>query len=453
MGAAVLTAGVIGVALAVQLPVGLGLLAALVYGAIAIYRIDLAVALFVPLVFFEGLHALNAGSKAAGLLIAAVWFGGVVRGRVDAVGVIRRHRRMLEGLALFLVWLSLGLIWAESSSKAAGDLWHWFADALLFLVIATVIAKRRTLEYVLGGFVAGAVLSVVVGLATGRVDTGDPAAHHISETAGRLEGAVGDPNFLASGIVAAFALSIGLMVVTRSLILRWSLLVSMGVLAYGLVGSESRGGFLAAIVMLLAGLVFLREGRAYLIVLTLILVGAGTAWMTIHPDALKRVTTTGGSGGSGRQDFWTVAWRETKDHPITGVGLQNYQVLAPNYTRRPGVLRRVRKVAEIGEEVHNTYLQVLVSAGFVGLLGFLIFIAACLRAMLRAARRFRARGDPQLETLARAVLVGTIGLLTASFFISAEVDKRTWIMLALGPALLALASRTGAREETVYPPS
>ena len=92
-----------------------------IYGAIAVYRIDLSVALFVPLVFFEGLHALNAGSKAAGLLIAAVWFGAVMRRRVDAIGVIRRHRRMLEGLALFLVWLSLGLIWAESSGKAAGD--------------------------------------------------------------------------------------------------------------------------------------------------------------------------------------------------------------------------------------------------------------------------------------------------------------------------------------------
>jgi O-antigen ligase len=451
MGAAVLTAGVIGVALAVEVPIGVGLLAGLIYGVIAVYRIDLGVVLFVPLVLFEGLPALNAGSKAAGLLVAVAWFGAVLRGRVDAVSVIRRHRRMLDGMALLLVWLSLSVIWADSPGKAAGDLWHWFAVALLFMVIATTVATRRTLELLLGAFVAGSALSVVVGFATGRMDTGDPAAQHTAETAGRLEGAVGDPNFLAAGIVIALVIAVGLMVVTRSPVIRWSLVVCIGVLAVGLAASESRGGMLAALVALVAGVVLLRQGRVYLIVLTLALVGAGTAWMTVHPDALKRVTTTD-AGGSGRQDFWTVAWRETKDHPITGVGLQNYQVLAPNYTRQPGVLRRVRKVAEVGEQVHNTYLQVLVSGGVVGLSLFLLLIFACLRAMWRACRTFEARGDPNLEVLARSVLVGTIGLLAASFFISAEVDKRVWIALALGPALLAIASRTEPGEEA-YPAS
>jgi O-antigen ligase len=451
MAAAVLTAGVIGMALAVQTQLGIGLLAGLIYGVLAVYRIDLGVALFVPLVLFEGLPALNAGTKAAGLLVAVAWFGAVLRGRVDAASVIRRHRRMLDGLALFLVWISLSVVWAESPGTAAGDLWHWFAVSLLFVVVATTITRRQTLELVLGLFVAGSALSVVVGFATGKVDTGDPAAHHTAETAGRLEGAVGDPNFLAAGIVTALVVAVGLIVVTRSPVVRWSLLVSIGVMAVGLVASESRGGFLAALVALVAGVVVLRQGRVYLIVLALALVGAGAGWMTVHPDALKRVTTTD-AGGSGREDFWTVAWRETQDHPITGVGLQNYQILAPNYTRQPGVLRRVRKVAEVGEQVHNTYLQVLVATGVVGFSLFLLFIFACLRAMWRACRIFQARGDSGLEALARSVLVGTIGLLAASFFISAEVDKRVWIILALGPALLAIASRTGSGE-AAYPAS
>ncbi|MGH3994209.1 MAG: hypothetical protein ACRDSN_17320, partial [Pseudonocardiaceae bacterium] len=56
-----------------------------------------------------------------------------------------------------------------------------------------------------------------------------------------------------------------------------------------------------------------------------------------------------------------------------------------------------------------------------------------------AGRRFEALGRADLEALARAVLVGAIGMLAASFFISAGVDKRLWILLALGPALLAVA--------------
>ncbi len=38
-----------------------------------------------------------------------------------------------------------------------------------------------------------------------------------------------------------------------------------------------------------------------------------------------------------------------------------------------------------------------------------------------------------------------IGFLTASFFISDSTDKRLWIVLAMGPALLGVAQRPGAQ--------
>jgi O-antigen ligase len=450
-GAAVLTAGIIGVALAVRLPVGIGLLAALLYGVIAVHRLDVGLALFVPLVFFEALPALNIAGKAAGLFVAAAWLGALLRGRVDAAGVIRRHRRMFEALALLLVWLSLSIAWAEDPGKAVGDLWHWFAVALVFLVVATVMATPRVLELVVGAFVAGTVLSVVVGFATGRVDFGD-TAQSTAQTTGRLAGGIGDPNFLAAGVVASLVFAVGLMVVTRNLALRWALITSVGVLAIGLAATNSRGGFVAVLVALLAGLAFLKRGRVYIVVLALVLLGAFTAWVTVNPSALKRLTAPD-SGGSGREDLWTVAWRATADHPIVGVGLNNFSTVSPDYTRRPGTLRRVRRVSEIHEAVHNTYLELLVSAGAVGLALFLFFVFACLRATWLACRAFEARGDPGLAALGQSILVGMIGILAASFFISAGVDKRLWIAFALGPALLTVASRAESRSEEAYPAS
>jgi len=41
--------------------------------------------------------------------------------------------------------------------------------------------------------------------------------------------------------------------------------------------------------------------------------------------------------------------------------------------------------------------------------------------------------------LARGLVVALAGVLAADFFISAEVSKVTWLLLALGPALLAVA--------------
>jgi hypothetical protein len=59
-----------------------------------------------------------------------------------------------------------------------------------------------------------------------------------------------------------------------------------------------------------------------------------------------------------------------------------------------------------------------------------------------------------MEVMARSILVGQIGIMTASFFISVGVDRRLWVLFALGPVTLALAearSRHLARREFSVP--
>jgi hypothetical protein len=51
-----------------------------------------------------------------------------------------------------------------------------------------------------------------------------------------------------------------------------------------------------------------------------------------------------------------------------------------------------------------------------------------------------------MEALARAVVVATIGMLVAAFFLSDGVDRRLWILFALGPATLAIAERRSGYE-------
>jgi hypothetical protein len=47
-----------------------------------------------------------------------------------------------------------------------------------------------------------------------------------------------------------------------------------------------------------------------------------------------------------------------------------------------------------------------------------------------------------MELLSRALLVGLAGVLAADFFISEEFSKQLWLLLGLGPALLAIAHAT-----------
>jgi O-antigen ligase len=449
--AALLWAAAIGAALAFQMQLGVGLLLAVCYGPIALYRPDVGVMLFVPMIFLEALPALNLGGKAGGLVIAVAWFGTARRGDIDVVGFVKRNRRMVEVLVVLLLWFSLSAAWAKSSSAVGGDLWRWFAVALLFVVVATTLDAERAIKGAVAAFVAGAVLSVVVGYASGMVDTGSSFAH--SAQPSRLDGGVGDPNFLAAGVVAALVLAVGLMIVWRGVITRWLILSGCAVLAFGLAASQSRGGLVAAVAVLLAALAVFKGQRIYVAAATLVLVGVLAGFLSTTPDGLQRITSLDPNGGSGRQDLWTVAWRITEDHPLAGAGLNNFETVAGDYTRRPGVLTSVRNIAEDPHVVHNTYLQVLAETGFVGLALFLAFAGACLRTAWLAARRFAAAGNRDMEALTRAVMVAAIGMLVASFFISAGVDKRTWFLLALGPALLALASRgQEAREAAkLYP--
>ena len=46
-----------------------------------------------------------------------------------------------------------------------------------------------------------------------------------------------------------------------------------------------------------------------------------------------------------------------------------------------------------------------------------------------------------MEVFAQCVIVGTIGLLTAAAFLTIGWDRRLWFLLALGPALAAIARR------------
>lgn len=444
MGMAVL----VGVALAVEVPLGLALLVGALYAPIVVLAPMIGLASFLPLVFLEGLPAFNAGGKAAGVLIAVAWVGMLQTGRLGALDVLRAHRRMFEALALLLIWLCLTSLWAEEPRAVLGDMWHWVAVALVFAIFATTVKDTRGLRLILMAFVVGAVISVIVGFAGGLMNTGSEQA--AVQGSARLEGATGDPNFLAAGVVSALVLAAGLLVTARQPLVKLGLVASIGVLAIGLVASQSRGGMLAVLVVIGAAFVFFRRRRAYAALMALVLIGVAAVYFSATPDALDRLTRAT-DGGSGRTGLWTVAERAFVDQPVLGVGLNNFSAVAPDYTRQPGALERVQKIVEQPTVVHNLYLQQLTETGVVGFLLLMGVMGAAVAAGWRAGRMAELDGDADLEVLARAILVANLGMLAASIFISDAVDRRLWILLALGPAALAIARR--GRVSTAQPAS
>jgi competence ComEA-like helix-hairpin-helix protein len=83
------------------------------------------------------------------------------------------------------------------------------------------------------------------------------------------------------------------------------------------------------------------------------------------------------------------------------------------------------------------YLNILVELGLVGLILFAVLIVGAFIAAMRAVRAFAREGDWNEEILARGLVVGTIGMLAAFVFLSAQYEKQLPLLLGL---LLALSS-------------
>lgn len=126
--------------------------------------------------------------------------------------------------------------------------------------------------------------------------------------------------------------------------------------------------------------------------------------------------------------------------PVLGVGAGNFSTSSIHYLLiEPGLLRRSDFIVDTQKVAHNAYLQVWAETGIVGLALFMGVIIGVLACSVQAVRRFERDGNLMMEVLARAQLVGAIGLLSSLFFSSDEFNKQLWLLLAMGPAFLAIA--------------
>jgi putative inorganic carbon (HCO3(-)) transporter len=418
-----------------------GIVLAIPFFVLVFMDLALAIAIWVALLFIAHLSALSVAPTAIEILLALAWLaaGGNVRGRLP---VLRENIRIVWAIAAFLVWVTISAAWSFSPSDAGSQIGTWWQSAVMFLIVATTLTTVRDIRAVTFAFVIGACLSVLIGL----LGFGGPTnnAVRIAAVGNRLTGGGGDPNYQASAFLAAMFVAGGLVSVVQSRRAKLMMGFALAFITVGFIATESRGGLLALGVAAVAAFVLLPDQRRQVLgALGIGALGLGV-WVVIRHNALARITDFSG-GTSGRSDQWTIAWKIFKQHPLIGVGINNFRQFEPRYVLQPGTtLNHVHLVAETPEIVHNAFLQFLAETGVVGFVLFLLIVAGCLRATWQAIQRFDQLGDRAYASLSRAVLIGTIGMLAAMIFISDADDFRLWTLFALGPVLLTLSKRRRA---------
>jgi O-antigen ligase len=405
---------------------------------------DLAMG-FAILGFLSFLEVLNTAgglslAKGGGLLLAVAWLARVFT-RQRERDFFTEYPTLSWVMVAFLVWASLSLLWATQTSAGTTAISRYFLDILLLPIALTAIRTRRDLVVVLAAIAIGAFVAAAYGLVK-------PPPTELIE--GRATGTIGDPNELAAALIVGMALAAGLMLSRgRPLAVRLGATAVIPICIAGVFMSLSRGGLIALLAVLLAGPLLAGRWRLAMTSLLVLVIASGLLYFTqiASLPARERVSNVG--EGSGRTDLWTVGLRMVRAHPLEGVGVGNFPVVSPDYVLQPGLIKRSELIFSTAPKVtHNTYLEILAEMGFPGLLLFLGIVGTSLLCALRAARLWARRGAVGMEALARGVLLGLIGLLVADFFISEMYGKLLWTMLALGPAMFALARREDTDRST-----
>lgn len=438
--------GAVGILVGIDPKFGLFAALGLIFIVIALSDLTAGLVVLIVVVFAETTPlagpALSA-TKLTGLLLALAWLARIATRQPGRESLIfSAHPGFTYVLVLFVSWTAVSMVWAINSALAFEQAAGFFLLVVLYVIVFTAIRTRRQAMIVIGGFVVGTSTSAAYGLINRpQLDGVD---------SGRLVSTVQDPNFLALVLVAGISLATAGFIAARGKPELRMIAGLAGVICFAaFVLTGSRGGIVGLGIAILVAIAFSGRWRAKMALTAVALTIAGVGFYAVYapPEVTERLTSaTQGevSQRDARTTIWTVGWRMAKDNPIGGVGIGNFEENSVKYVLEPGTNFRTDRIIDRPGVAHNSFLGPLAELGIVGLALLLSIFGFSIACAARAAWRFERTGDTSMEILARGLVVASAGMLASGFFISAEASKIIWLLLAMGPAMLAVARSQSA---------
>jgi O-antigen ligase len=420
---------------------------AIAFFILAITNLSAGLIVFALLAFFAltpGAIGSLISAQAASLVLALSWLARVASRDTPSSLFWSRHPAITWLAIAFLAWVALSSLWAENPSDTFTVLTQYGLDALLFVIVFEAVRTPAHVKGLLAALVAGGAVAAAYGIIAAPNVASVASSPTAAADLDRLRGTIADPNQLAAVLVVALVLAATLAAITRSPARRMVLIGAGGIALLSIFLTASRGGVVGLVAALLTGICLARGHRAAAVGWALAVVAASVVYVGLFdPGVVQRYSTA--DGGNGRTDIWKVGWRMVEAHPVRGVGAGNFRDSSVHYVLvQPGAIADSDIIIDEPHFAHNVYLEVLAELGAVGLALFLALVGAAIGTGVQAARRFARAGDGSMELLSRAVVVALVALLAMDFFLSDQFSKQLWLLLALCPALLAIAGR---REE------
>jgi Tol biopolymer transport system component len=326
------------------------------------------------------------------LLLYGIW---VAEGTFVADLRAAFQRRLLFLPLIGALFLLPSLLSAPSLLHSASELFRMVWMYLLFVYVAVRVRTRRHVWAVLGGLAAFAVIEFVVvvlqaktGGVLGLSFLGVPKqlGERVTDTSviGRPFGTIIHPVFMGAvmGSLALFALSMG--VTLKRSVTKIAALALVVVCLGPLYLAHTRAALVAfAMIALVVVAVAVARGHVQRStigkVVLVLLVGAVMFWPQLSGKFLENFSTGHFTEEvDSRRELNDIAGEMIDDHPATGVGLNNFELVMGPYEKY-GIIF-------FNNPVHNLYLLYLAETGIVGFGGVVLVGVGLYNVAIRLAR-------------------------------------------------------------------
>ena len=309
-------------------------------------------------------------------------------------------------LILFPLWMCVTSVFALEL-VGVYDRWKYVMKVFfLILVAASVLKSRKHIEWMIAvivfsvGFYGfkGGIFTILTG--GGARVYGPPGAGFMS-----------DNNAISVALVMTIPLMYFLRSVVSSKWLKILLLATMGLSAMAILGSQSRGAFLAVLAMALF-LWFKGQkkffGGAVLIMLLPLAIGFMPDSWTERMRTIE--TYEQDSSAMGRINAWTMAFNLANDRPLVGGGFEIYT---------PKVFAKYAPDPTDVHSAHSIYFQIMGEHGYVGLALFIAIGVVAWSTANRIIKLSRKKAeDAWAANLARSIQVSLIGYAVGGAFVN-----------------------------------
>ncbi|MFQ5429402.1 MAG: O-antigen ligase family protein [Phycisphaerae bacterium] len=240
-----------------------------------------------------------------------------------------------------------------------------------------------------------------------------------------------DNNLFALMSVMALPMVFYFALTVRRVLWRTLLLIFAALICLGIIGSQSRAGFVAFGVVLLCMAWSSRYRLRAVLALVLI---AGTALALSGAEVSKRIDSIlayrQDPSAQSRFRTWEVAEALFRESPVVGIGFNNFEIAKDRYVGG-------KKAA------HNIFLQNLAELGFLGHPLWLAIVLGTLISLFRFMRRCR-RLPPDLRWTyhcSRGLLLGMLAFCVHGFFHNEEYLELMFAIVGLAVSLQAVTRR------------